>query len=37
MKPASLVELQPGDPAEPVEHKEPLHYEEVQFQTRSYK
>ena len=26
-----------GDPAAPVEHKEPLDYEVVQFQTRSYK
>jgi len=26
-----------GDPAAPVEHKEPLEYEVVEFQTRSYK
>ena len=26
-----------GDPASPIEHREPLEYEVVQFQTRSYK
>ena len=26
-----------GDPAAPIEHREPLEYEVVQFQTRSYK